>query len=150
MLIQSVFEAQHPIPAKYTCDGDNISPPVRFAQIPEGAKSLVLIIDDPDAPGGTFDHWIVWNLPPHLKGIEEGASELDQLTPKPMQGVNGFRKTFYQGPCPPRGKVHHYHFKLYALSSELNLAEGATKHEVEGAMTGLIIDQVELIGTYQH
>jgi Raf kinase inhibitor-like YbhB/YbcL family protein len=73
MLIESVFESQQPIPSKYTCDGENISPPVQFAQIPEGTKSLVLIIDDPDAPGGTFVHWVVWNLPPHLKGIEEGA-----------------------------------------------------------------------------
>lgn len=150
MLIESVFEFQLPIPKKHTCDGENISPPLRFLGIPQGAKSLVLILDDPDAPRGTFDHWIVWNLPPHLTEISEGAAEFAQLTPPPKQGLNGFGTTSYKGPCPPPGKVHHYHFKLYALSSQLNLSEGSTKQEVERAMEGLIIEKAELVGTYQH
>ena len=150
MLIESVFESQQPIPAKYTCDGENVSPPLRLLQIPQGANSLVLIVDDPDAPRGTFDHWIVWNLPPNLKEITEGAEEFHQLTPAPKQGINGFRKVDYQGPCPPPGKAHHYHFKLYALKGQLALPEGSTKQEVEKAMQGLIIEKAELVGTYQH
>lgn len=150
MLIQSVFESQQPIPAKYTCDGENVSPPLKFLQIPSDAKSLVLIVDDPDAPHGTFDHWIVWNLPPNLKELSEGAKELLRLSPTPKQGINGFKKSYYQGPCPPPGKPHHYHFKLYALDAQLSLAEGASKQEVEKAIQGHIVDQAELVGTYQH
>lgn len=150
MLIKSVFESQHPIPAKYTCDGENLSPPLRFLQVPEEAKSLALVVDDPDAPHGTFDHWIIWNLPPNLKELSEGAKELKSLSPAPKQGVNGYRKFDYHGPCPPPGKVHHYHFKLYALNKELSLSEGSSKNDVEKAMQGHIIDQAELVGTYQH
>lgn len=150
MFIESVFEAQQPIPAKYTCDGENISPPLKFFQVSPKAKSLVLIVDDPDAPRGTFDHWIVWNLPPNLKELTEGAEELSRLSPAPGQGVNGFQKTFYQGPCPPAGKPHHYHFKLYALDVLLSLPEGSTKKEVEEAMDGHILEKAELVGTYQH
>lgn len=150
MLIESVFESQQFIPSKYTCDGENISPPLKFLQVPQGAKSLVLIVDDPDAPGGTFDHWIVWNLPPHLTELSEGAHEFKQLSPRPQQGINGFNKSFYKGPCPPQGKPHHYYFKLYALDKQLSLAEGSTKHEVEKAMAGHILDHAELVGLYQH
>ncbi len=149
MLIESVFEAQQPIPTKYTCEGENISPPLKFFQIPSGAKSLVLIIDDPDAPRGTFDHWIVWNIPPQVKELSEGAPELKKLASSVKQGSNGYQKLNYQGPCPPAGKPHHYHFKLYALDTLLNLQEGASKQEVEQAMQGHISAYAELIGTYQ-
>jgi Raf kinase inhibitor-like YbhB/YbcL family protein len=149
MLIESVFKSKQPIPLKYTCDGDNISPPLRFLQVPADAKSLALIVDDPDAPRGTFDHWIVWNLPPDLKELTEGAKELIRLSPKPLQGLNGYQKTYYQGPCPPTGKPHHYHFKLYALDRLLSLSEGAAKQEVEKAMQGHILAQAEIIGIYQ-
>lgn len=148
MLIESVFESQQPIPSKYTCDGENVSPPLRFFQIPTGAKSLVLIVDDPDAPRGTFDHWIVWNLPPHLTEIPEGKEFSGSSSTK--HGLNGFGKMNYQGPCPPPGKPHHYHFKLYALKGQLTLPEGSKKQDVEKAMDGLIIEKAELIGTYQH
>lgn len=148
MLIESIFKSQQSIPSKYTCDGENISPPLKFLQIPPEAKSLVLIVDDPDAPKGTFDHWIVWNLPPNLEEFKEDAPELKHLSPLPVQGVNGYGKNYYYGPCPPSGK-HHYHFKLYALNSKLSLPEGSTKKEVEKAMQGLIIAQAELVGTYQ-
>jgi Raf kinase inhibitor-like YbhB/YbcL family protein len=150
MLIESVFESQQPIPAKYTCDGENVSPPLKFLQIPAGAKSLVLIVDDTDAPNGTFDHWIVWNLPPNVNELTEGAEELNQLSSRPKQGINGFGKSYYGGPCPPSGKPHHYHFKLYALNSALSLPESSPKHEVEKAMQGHILEHAELIGTYQH
>lgn len=150
MLIESVFEDEEFIPSKYTCDGENVSPPLKFLEVPQDAQSLVLIVDDPDAPRGTFDHWIIWNLPPHLKELSEGAKEIKRLSPSPSQGINGFKKSFYQGPCPPAGKPHHYHFKLYALDSQLSLKEGSTKQEVENAMKGHIIDQAELVGIYQH
>lgn len=150
LTIESVFESQQFIPSKYTCDGENISPPLKFLQVPQGAQSLVLIVDDPDAPRGTFDHWIIWNLPPHLKQLSEGAPELKHLSPKPQQGKNGFGKNFYQGPCPPAGNPHHYHFKLYAIDKQLSLGDGASKLEVEKAMLGHILSQAELVGLYQH
>ena len=150
MIIQSVFESHQTIPAKYTCDGENISPPLNFLQVPAGTKSFVLIMDDPDAPHGTFDHWIVWNLPPKLREISEGAEELSKLLPPPNFGMNGFKKPSYQGPCPPSGKPHHYHFKLYALNVQLLLPDGSSKKDVEGAMKGHILDQAELVGIYQH
>jgi Raf kinase inhibitor-like YbhB/YbcL family protein len=149
MLIESVFKFQQTIPIQYTCEGDNVSPPLKFLQVPAGAKSLVLIIDDPDAPRGTFDHWVVWNLPPDIKELTEGAPELTRLSPAPVQGVNGYGKAYYAGPCPPAGKLHHYYFKLYALSTKLSLPEGATKQEVEEAIKQNIIAQAELVGTYQ-
>lgn len=149
MFIESVFEFQQPIPDQYTCEGKNVSPPLKFLQVPVKAVSLVLIVDDPDAPRGTFDHWILWNLPPNVKGLTEGAKELTSLSPRPLQGTNGFGKTDYRGPCPPAGNAHHYHFKLYALDIQLSLPEGASKQEVERAMQGHILEQAELIGTYQ-
>lgn len=150
MIISSpVFEAQQPIPAKYTCQGDNLSPPLRFAQIPVGTKSLLLIVDDPDAPSGTFVHWIVWNIPPHVQELTEGAKELFQSPSKVLQGRNGFNKVAYGGPCPPPGKPHHYHFKLYALDTLLHLKEGASKKEVELVIEGHVLEQAELIGTFQ-
>lgn len=149
MFIESVFESQHPIPTKYTCDGENVSPPLKFLNVPSQTKSLVLIVDDPDAPHGTFDHWIVWNIPPHIQGINEGAKEFAQFSPSPRQGENGFGKNYYQGPCPPPGKPHHYHFKLYALDIELLLKEGSSKQDVEKAISGHVLGQTVIIGTYQ-
>lgn len=149
MIIQSkVFEHQKPIPIRYTCEGEDLSPPLAFSGIPKAAKSLVLIVDDPDAPMGTFDHWIVWNIPPTLTGISEGAKELFENN-KVLQGRNGYGNNFYGGPCPPPGKPHRYFFKLYALDTLINLKEGVSKSEVEKAMKGHILEQAEVIGTYQ-
>ena len=150
MLIQSVFENQQPIPAKYTCDGEDVSPALQFMNVPEKAKSLAIIVDDPDAPRGTFDHWIIWNLPPDLKKLSEGGKEMKQFSSHPKQGINGFQQTRYRGPCPPPGKPHRYFFKLFALDTLLDLTEGATKQELENAMKGHILEKAELIGTYQH
>jgi Raf kinase inhibitor-like YbhB/YbcL family protein len=149
MLVESVFEYQQTIPDKYTCEGENVSPPLKFLQVPQKAKSFVLIMDDPDAPGGTFVHWVVWNIPSELTILSEGAPELKRATPPPGNGINGFRKTYYQGPCPPAGKPHHYHFKLYALDTQISLPEGAAKQDVEKAMKGHIVDQAELVGIYE-
>ncbi|CUI16470.1 PEBP family protein [Candidatus Protochlamydia naegleriophila] len=148
MIIESVFESQHPIPSKYTGDGADISPPLKFLQLPSSAKSLALIVDDPDAPRGTFDHWIVWNIPPRLEELSEGAPEL-RVSVESKQGINGFGQSIYRGPAPPPGKPHRYFFKLYALDQELSIPEGSKKTDVEEAMKGHIIERAELIGTYQ-
>lgn len=145
----SAFQFNESIPVDYTCEGTNISPPLRFSKIPETSRSLVLIMDDPDAPQGTFDHWIVWGIPPTLTELSEGAPEFGRLAPKPVFGVNHYGKNFYKGPCPPPGKPHRYFFKLFALDSALSLPEGSSKKEVESAMEGHILAQAELIGIYR-
>lgn len=145
----SVFENQKPIPMRYTCEGEDLSPPLTFAGVPQGTKSLVLIVDDPDAPRGTFDHWIVWNIPPTLAGLSEGAKELFSKNSAVKQGLNGFQDKKYRGPCPPPGKPHRYFFKLYALDNLLDLKEGVSKQEVEKAIQGHTLEKAELIGTYQ-
>lgn len=143
MYIESpAFEYHRPIPKKYTCQGENISPPLQFGEIPKEAKTLVLIIDDPDAPKGTMDHWIVWNLDPH-------QTELSEKAQVSSQGRNGYGEINYRGPCPPPGQPHRYFFKLYALDTTLSLKSGSSKSEVEQAMQGHILDSAELVGTYQ-
>jgi len=143
MKIDSPAFANHePIPQKHTCDGEDVSPKLNFSDVPDEAKSLVLIVDDPDAPMGTFDHWITWNIAPDTDGIEEGGAV-------PIQGKNHFNELRYRGPCPPPGPSHRYFFKLYAISKELELPEGATKQRVEEAMDGHILAKAEIIGTYQ-
>lgn len=130
------------IPAKYTCDGANSSPPLAFAGVPGAAKSLALIVDDPDAPGGTFDHWIVWNIPANTTSVAEGQS------PQGVAGRNGFGKSGYGGPCPPSGE-HRYQFKLYALDSALNLPPSASKGDVENAMNGHTLAKAQMMGRYR-
>jgi len=136
------FEHQQMIPQKYTCDGENVSPPLFFKNIPEKTQSLSLIIEDPDAPKGVIDHWIVWNLAGTTKLLEEGAEV-------PKQGINGYNVNHYRGPCPPPGKPHRYFFKVYALDITLNLPEGSTKKNLLDAMEGHILGKGELIGIYQ-
>lgn len=140
-LTSHAFENNKPIPSKYTCQGEDISPALAISGIPTGTKSLALIVDDPDAPRGTFDHWISWNIAPSTT-IQEAAK-------LGVNGINGFGTKGYKGPCPPPGSAHHYHFKLYALDTMLDLKEGSSKAEVLKAMQGHILDQAELIGTFQ-
>ena len=149
MLVESVFEYKQPIPIEYTCEGRNISPPLQLSGVPEQADSLVLIMDDPDAPKGTFDHWILWNISPKVTTISEGAEELFGEGSEVKRGTNSYGELDYRGPCPPPGKPHRYFFKLYALDTHLSLKEGVSKHDVEKAMEGHVIDQAELVGTYQ-
>jgi len=127
------------IPAKYTCDGDNVNPPLKILDIPEEAVSLVLIVDDPDAPGGNWDHWVVWNIPP--------TEEIDEDSIPGTEGVNDFRKNAWGGPCPPSG-THRYFFKVYALDSQLELDSDARKNDVYEAMEGHVMAEGELIGVY--
>ena len=137
----SAFQSGDNIPSKFTCDGSDTSPPLQIAGIPSNAKTLVLIADDPDAPGGLFTHWLVWNIPPQLSSIAEGSS------PKGVQGANDFGKSGYRGPCPPPG-THRYSFKIFALDRELDLRPGAKRSQVDTAMKGHVLAQGELIGRY--
>lgn len=143
MLMESpAFENHASIPEKYTCEGENLSPPLIFKETSAKAKSLALIVDDPDAPHGTFDHWIVWNIPIETQSLAEGAKV-------GVMGKNGFNVNTYKGPCPPPGKPHRYFFKLYALDVVLELAPGSSKKHLEDAMEGHIVDKATLVGTYQ-
>jgi len=136
--ISSVFENMGRIPQKYTCQGEDINPPLNIEDIPSNTKSMVLIVDDPDAPIGVWDHWIVWNIPPG--NIEENSIP-------GVQGKNSWGKNVWGGPCPPSG-THRYFFKVYALDIELNLDESSNKKAVEAAMSGHVIARGELVGLY--
>ena len=140
-LTSSLFENMGLIPSTYTCDGADINPPLSITGVPEGAKSLVLILDDPDAPAGIWTHWVVFNIPPDTKEIKEGVE------PTGSQGLTSSKKIGYGGPCPP-DREHRYYFKLFALDTKLNLKEGASKKDVEKAMEGHILANTELIGRY--
>ncbi|WP_036224658.1 YbhB/YbcL family Raf kinase inhibitor-like protein [Mesoaciditoga lauensis] len=143
MEIKSVFEHMGFIPKKYTCDGEDINPPLEIKSLPQSTESLAIIVDDPDAPMGTFVHWVAWNIQPTGK-IEENTMETF------ARGRNDFGRNSYNGPCPPRGHgIHHYHFKLYALDSFLNLKNGASKKQLEKEMKNHILSSTELIGLYQ-
>lgn len=141
-ITSSVFGHNQPIPTKYTCDGQNVNPPLAFSDIPEAAKSLVLINDDPDAPAGTWVHWTVWNISPQTTGIEE-----DSVPAGSVESVTSFGKPGYGGPCPPSG-THRYFFKLYALDTTLDVDSSTTKQDLEKAMEDHILAQAELIGLY--
>ena len=151
ILTSPAFKQNGQIPSKYTCEGYDISPPLAWDGVPEGAKSLVLIIDDPDAPDPkapqrVWVHWVVYNIPPDVKGLPENASKAG-LPQGTVVGLNDFKKTEYGGPCPPIGR-HRYFHKLYALDITLDL-NGATKSQIEQAMKGHMLANAELIGTYQ-
>src|SRR3989338_2420563 len=141
-LISQAFSNSGVIPSEYTCDGSDVSPPLQINDVPKNAKSLVLISDDPDAPVGTWDHWVVFNIPATITEIPKGTE------PKCVEGRNSWGKTGYGGPCPPSG-THRYFFKLYALDTTLNLPEGSTKKQIETAMQGHILAKAELMGTYK-
>jgi Raf kinase inhibitor-like YbhB/YbcL family protein len=147
-ITSTAFNEGGSIPKKYTCDGEDISPPLAWSGVPAAAKSLALIADDPDAPAGVWVHWVIFNMPATLAGLPEGVSKTPNVPGIGLQGSNDFRKTIYNGPCPPRGKPHRYFFKLYALDSTLNLKAGASKADVEKAMKGHILASGQAIGTY--
>ena len=141
-LTSPAFQNNGMMPSEFTCDGSDLSPQLIISEIPPNAKSLVLIMDDPDAPVGTWDHWVVFNIPTSTKEISKGTE------PKGTAGRNSWGRTGYGGPCPPSG-THRYFFKLYALDTELNLPEGTTKKDLERAMQGRILAQAQLMGTYK-
>ncbi len=144
----SAFEKGGTIPGRYTCDGPDLSPPLTWSGAPAGTKSFALICDDPDAPMGTWVHWVVYNIPPDRNKLPEGMDNSPILAGGILQGTNDFRRTGYGGPCPPRGPAHRYFFKLYALDDTVDLRPGATKRDLEKAMKGHIIAEAELMGRY--
>lgn len=143
ILISPAFGANPNIPAKYTCDGDNVSPPLIVHEIPEPAKSLVLIVFDPDAPKGGWVHWTVWNISPDVHEIPENS-----VPKNGIEGVTNFGRSGYGGPCPPEG-MHQYQFRLFALDSMLNLPISSGMGEIEQAMAGHIIEETMLVGLYE-
>ena len=150
-LTSSAFDAGGKIPSKYTCEGDDVSPPFEIAGVPEGTKSLALVIDDPDAPDPkaprrVWAHWVVYNLPADISALPEGAGNSD-ASGGAIHGVSDLKKTGYHGPCPPIGR-HRYFHKLYALDIVLT-GKALTKAELEAAMDGHILARAELVGTYQ-
>jgi Raf kinase inhibitor-like YbhB/YbcL family protein len=140
-ITSSAFQEGGNIPSKFTCDGGDRSPPLQIAEIPSSAKSLALIVDDPDAPSGLFTHWIVWNISPQTNGIAEGSA------PKGVQGTSDFGKSGYGGPCPPSG-THRYYFKVFALDRELNLPSDSKRNQLDAAIKGHVVAQGELMGRY--
>ncbi len=147
VLVSSAFKAGDMIPPKYTCDGENISPELSWSGAPAGTKSFALIADDPDAPMGTWVHWVVYNIPDTTHQLKEGIPPVQKLPDGSLQGMTDFRKIGYGGPCPPSG-VHRYYFKLYALDTMLSLPAGVTKAELLKAMEGHVLAKTELIGRY--
>lgn len=136
------------IPPKHTCDGQDVSPPLKWKGVPEGAKSIAIICDDPDAPGGTWVHWVIYNLPASVSELREGLPRTDVVSIGGRQGTNDFSRLGYGGPCPPRGAPHRYYFRIYALDIDLQLQAGSTRSDVVRAMEGHILGQGQLMGKY--
>ncbi len=141
-ITSTAFLHGKPIPTKYTCDGEDINPELHFSDVPNEAVTLALILDDPDAPGKTWTHWVLWNIAPAEKGVGEG-----EVPEGCIEGLTSFGRPGYGGPCPPSG-THRYFFKLYALDVRLDLLAETTKKGIETAMAGHVIEQAELMGTY--
>lgn len=137
------------IPPEYTCEGDDISPQLDWVGIPKEAKALALIVDGPDAPGGVFTHWVIFNIPPDSSGLSKAIPSIPEFPNGTLQGENDFGKTGYGGPCPPPGKTHRYRFILYALDEKLDLAAGSSKNQVLNATKRHILSHCQLTGTYQ-
>lgn len=148
-LTSPAFSPGGEIPVRHTCDGPDLSPPLRWADPPAGTKGFALIADDPDAPAGTWIHWVLYGLPATVRELPEGVPARDSVPGLGSQGVNDFRKVGYGGPCPPRGPAHRYFFRLYALDTELALPGRRSKAEVLKAMEGHVLAQAELMGRYK-
>jgi Raf kinase inhibitor-like YbhB/YbcL family protein len=148
-ITSTAFQEGGNIPDKYTCQGQDVSPPLAWSEPPGGTLSFALIMDDPDAPGGTFTHWVIFNIPSDSRGLPEAVPAEDRLPDGSLQGTNGFSKTGYGGPCPPAGHPHHYIFTLYALDRSLELKAGASKKQVLNTFEGHILARGELTGMYQ-
>ena len=148
-LVSAAFGEGAVIPAKYTCDGVDVSPALTWSGAPAGTRSFALIADDPDAPAGTWVHWVLYNLPADVSELPENIAKVESLDlGGARQGRNDFRRSGYGGPCPPPGPAHRYLFKLYALAAPLTLKAGAQKRDVEAAMEGHVLATTQLMGTY--
>jgi Raf kinase inhibitor-like YbhB/YbcL family protein len=147
-LKSSAFEPGGAVPKKYTEDGTNVSPPLEWSEPPAGTGWLALVMDDPDAPRGTWVHWVLWGLAADRRELPENVPRTETVLGGARQGRNDFKKTGYGGPAPPKGPAHRYYFKLYALDVELKLPAGSTKADLEKAMKGHVLAQGELMGKY--
>lgn len=147
-ITSSAFEDGEMIPSKYACDGADVSPPLQWGAVPEGTKSIALISDDPDAPMGTWVHWVIFDIPAETKELEENIPRDETLPNGAVQGMSDFGRIGYGGPCPPSG-THRYFFKIYALDVKLDLASGVRKRELLDAMEGHILGEGQLIGKYK-
>jgi Raf kinase inhibitor-like YbhB/YbcL family protein len=144
----SAFEMDGTIPKRYTCDGEDISPPLSWSELPAGTQSLVIVCDDPDAPIGTWDHWVLFNIPAAVRSLPEGIAADEVIEGVGTHGTNSWRRLGYGGPCPPEGPAHRYYFTLYALDTMLDLDPGAAKQDVETATTGHVLAQGQLMARY--
>src|SRR5881398_2164296 len=148
-LTSTSFKEGQPIPRQHTCDGVNVSPALEWSSAPPTAKTFAIICDDPDAPSGTWVHWVLYNLPASTSELPENVAKVESLDlGGARQGRNDFRRPGYAGPCPPPGPAHRYFFKLYALDAPLKLMAGAQKRDVEAAMQGHVLGTAQLMGTY--
>lgn len=141
------FAATEEIPVKYTCDGEDISPPLQWSDLPEGTKSLAMICDDPDAPSGVWDHWLIFNISPELTGLEEDTPKVFDPFRGVGHGINNWNNSYYGGPCPPSGQ-HRYYFKLYALDAKLRIKPGSSKGAILRAMEGHVLEKAHFFGVY--
>jgi Raf kinase inhibitor-like YbhB/YbcL family protein len=148
-LTSSAFKANEAIPTEYTCDGSDRSVPLRWKDAPERTKSFALIADDPDAPRGTWVHWVIYDIPADARELSTGIGQQESLQNGTKQGKNDFGKIGYGGPCPPAGPAHHYHFKVYALDQMTGLKSKVTKQQLLDAMKGHVLADAQLIGTYK-
>jgi Raf kinase inhibitor-like YbhB/YbcL family protein len=142
-LSSPAFDDGEAIPRENTCDGSNESPTLRWTNVPDGTRTLAVIVHDPDAPSGDFVHWLGWNLDPDVGGLEQGV-------PAPVQGTNGFGRLGYDGPCPPEGHgPHRYYLRLYAIDTDLELEPGAARDQLQNEMEGHVLSEAELLGLYE-
>jgi Raf kinase inhibitor-like YbhB/YbcL family protein len=146
-LTSPVFKHDGEIPSKYTCDGDDVSPPIEWSDIPSDARTLALICDDPDAPKKDFSHWVLFNIPPTAAALPEHVAARQELPDGSRQGTNDFGKVGYGGPCPPSG-THRYRFTLYAIDTELRVPQASARNDVEAAMKGHVLETAQLTGAY--
>lgn len=149
MLISRAFDEGEPIPLRHTCDGEDLSPSLEWSGLPEGTASLALVADDPDAPVGTWVHWVLYGISPERSGLPEGIPPREEVLDGARQGRNDFRRIGYGGPCPPRNGAHRYYFKLYALDEDPGLGPGATAGELASAVEGHVLAEAQLMGTYR-
>jgi len=148
-LQSTAFANGSAIPKKYSCEGADLSPELSWDGLPAGTQALALIADDPDAPMGTWTHWVIWNIPAQTTGLAEGVAKAEVLENGARQGWNDFKRIGYGGPCPPPGKAHRYFFKLYALDAKLDVKAGASRNELEAAMRRHVLAETEWMGTYK-
>lgn len=147
-LTSTAFQQGQPVPPEYTADGENKSPPLKWSEPPEATKSFALVCEDPDAPKGTFTHWVAFNLPAESRELAEAVPKEPSLPNGTVQGTSGMGHIGYAGPAPPPGKPHHYYFKLYALDTPLDLQAGASLADVRSAIRGHVVAETQLMGTY--